>query len=477
MPAMQSNRDWPIRFCLVGLAVALTIVATIFGETLGNLGRGFIGVPTFLLFAVACSTHMRRINWRLVVLGMMLQVILALLILRVDEVYAVFDWIGMLIRSFLDFTNQGTEFVFGPLAQVGPEPTVGSAALGGGMVEHLEQQRNPSKPFIFAFRALPAVIFVSSFFSVLYYFGILQFVVRILAAMVRVIMGTSGAETLSAIANVFMGQTEAPLIVKPYILGMTRSELLTLMVGGMATISGGVMVAYIGLLESVGLQGTTVAILTTSLMAAPAGLYLAKILCPETETPQTAGSGTATTQSDHVNAIDAAAGGASDGIKLAINIIAMLIAFIAFIAMANAILGWIDTTFELGLNLTLQKIFGTIFRPVAVLMGVPMADASNVGQLLGTKLVLNEFVAYTELTKMAGDLQSRSLSLTVFALTGFANFSSIGIQLGGIGSLPRDPDEQSQLRGRLAKLGLRALLGGFLATVLNATIAGIILEF
>ena len=391
--------------------------------------------------------------------------------------YEVFVWIGSVVQSFLDFTNQGTEFVFGPLAQVGPGPTAGFGAMGGGMVETMAAKQVEPRPFIFAFRALPAVIFVSSFFSVLYYFGILQFVVRVMAAGVRRIMGTSGAETLSAIANVFMGQTEAPLIVKPYILGMTRSELLTLMVGGMATISGGMMVAYVGLLESIGLTNQTVAILTTSLMAAPAGLYLAKILCPETETPQTSGSNTATTSSEHVNVVDAAAGGASDGVKLVINIVAMLIAFIAFIALTNAVLGWVDRTCDLGLDLTLQKIFGTIFRPVAVLMGVPMNDTANVGQLLGAKLVLNEFVAYTELTKIAGEMQPRSLSLTVFALTGFANLSSIGIQLGGIGSLPNNPEDQVKLRGRLAKLGLRALLGGFLATILNATIAGIIMEF
>ena len=434
-------------------------------------------MPTFLLFAVACSTNIRRINWTLVGLGLMLQVTLALLILRVDAVYEAFVWARQSGPELSRFHESGYGVRFWP---TGSSRVKTDSWLRRVRRRHGRSNGQGTSPTSTVHLCVSGV--ACGHLCIVVLLGALLFWDLAIRGAGFSGGGAAGhgnqwCGDLSAIANVFMGQTEAPLIVKPYILGMTRSELLTLMVGGMATVSGGMMVAYVGLLNEIGLKEQTVAILATSLMAAPAGLYLAKILCPETETPQTAGAGTVTASSEHVNVVDAAAGGASDGVKLVINIIAMLIAFIAFIAMTNAFLGWIDSTFNLGLNLTLQRIFGTIFRPVAVLMGVPMADTMNVGQLLGTKLVLNEFVAYGELTKIAGQMQPRSLSLTVFALTGFANLSSVGIQLGGIGSLPNTPEEQAQLRGRLAKLGLRALLGGFLATVLNATIAGISLGF
>jgi concentrative nucleoside transporter, CNT family len=270
---------------------------------------------------------------------------------------------------------------------------------------------------------------------------------------------------------VFMGQTEAPLIVKPYVRRMTNSELLALMVGGMATISGGVMVAFIAMMDSVGVKEGAVAILATSVMAAPCGLYLAKILVPETEVPETRGVVRAEVERTQANVFDAAAEGASEGMKLALNIAAMLIAFIAGIALLNHVLGKIDGWLGLGWNLSLQNLFAQLFAPVAFLMGVPWGEAGTVGNLLGTKLVLNEFVAYTVLTDPAtkAALSDRSAALAVFALTGFANFSSIGIQLGGIGAMA--PDR----RGDLARLGLRALLGGFLATLVNAAVAGVMM--
>ncbi len=415
--------------------------------------RAMLGLPFFIGVALLFSTNLRAINWRTVGSGFLLQLLLAVLILKVPAVYDGFRTIGDAIQKFIDFTDEGAKFVFGSLAD-GSKPT----------------------GFIFAFKALPAVVFVSSFFTVLYFLGVLQFVVTVLAKLMVRIMGTSGAETLSSVANVFMGQTEAPLIVKPYIARMTKSELLALMVGGMATISGGVMVAYVGMLNSIGMAEQATAILATSVMAAPCGLYIAKILLPETETPETRGVVKTPVENVHANVFDAAADGASEGMKLVLNIAAMLIAFIAFIALFNHLLGKLDVALHLQQQfhwsepLSLQMIFAWLFSPIASLMGVPGADISKVGELLGTKLVLNEFVAYTVLAeKFKGTMDPRSVALSAYALTGFANFASIGIQLGGIGAMA------PERRGDLAKLGLRALLGGFLATLTNAAVAGLLM--
>jgi CNT family concentrative nucleoside transporter len=328
--------------------------------------------------------------------------------------------------------------------------------LANGAV--MDREFGPGQGFVFAFTALPTIIFVSSFFTVLYYFGVLQFIVRLFARGMMYAMRTSGAETLSAAANVFMGQTEAPIIVKPYVPAMTRSELLALMVGGMATISGGVMAVYITL------GADPVAILTTSVMAAPCGLYLSKILYPEVEEPVTLGEVKIAVERQHTNAIDAAAAGASDGTVLAINVAAMLIAFLAFIALFDYVLAAIHP------ELSLARVFAVVFAPVAVLMGVPAQDVPAIGDLLGTKLVANEFVAYIKLTgEYRGVISDRSYTLATYALTGFANFASIGIQLGGIGAMA------PSRRGDLASLGSRALLAGFIATLINASIAAMLL--
>jgi CNT family concentrative nucleoside transporter len=312
--------------------------------------------------------------------------------------------------------------------------------------------------FIFAFTALPTIIFVSSFFTVLYYFGVLQFIVAMMARAMMYLMRTSGAETLSAAANVFMGQTEAPIIVKPYVPRMTQSELLAMMAGGMATISGGVMAVYIGL------GADPIAILTTSVMAAPCGLYLSKIMLPELEQPETQGRVRMAVERHHVNVIDAAAAGASDGLTLALNVAAMLIAFLAFIALFDFVLGMIRP------GLTLASVFAVVFSPAAVLMGVPRADVPAIADLLGTKLVATEFVSFVKLTtEYRETLSPRSYTLATYALTGFANFASIGIQLGGIGGMA------PTRRGDLARLASRALLVGFLATLINAAIAAMLL--
>jgi CNT family concentrative nucleoside transporter len=458
-PVSRSTpRSWRIGIAtglvvIVGLAYLLQDGPPQVRAGLGVLG--FIGLACFF------STNLRAVNWRLIGAGLALQLMLAGLILYVEPVFRFFREVGEVIRKFIDFTDAGAAFVFGPLMDT----------------ETLEKGLGKGNGFIFAIKALPAVIFVSSFFTVLYYLGILQFIVKLFARVMVWVMGTSGAETLSATANVFMGQTEAPLIVRPYIPKMTRSELLALMVGGMATISGGVMVAYVGMLDQIGLSNQVYAILATSVMAAPCGLYVAKILVPETEVPITRGEVKVDIPRTHANVFDAAAEGASEGMKLVLNITAMLIAFIAFVALVNHLLLKLDESLglqqllQLPAPLSLQLIFSGVFAPLALLMGVSVPDVPKVAELLGTKLVLNEFVAYLVLTdKFAGQLETRSVTLLAFALTGFANFASIGIQLGGIGAMA--PDR----RGELARLGLLALAGGFLATLINAAIAGMLLH-
>lgn len=442
VPAQASDR--PLRMAAGALALALTVLAFLLRDAIDLRLQALCGVVCFIAVVAAFSADLRAVSWRTVGLGIALQLGLALFILKLEiggtrPGYAMFSAIGNAVKRFLEFTNAGSSFVFGALAD--------QAAMGKVF----------AVGFVFAFTALPTIIFVASFFTVLYYFGVLQFVVRLFARAMMYLMRTSGAETLSAVANVFMGQTEAPIIVKPYVPMMTQSELLALMVGGMATISGGVMAVYISL------GADPVAVLTTSVMAAPCGLYLSKILYPETEEPVTRGEVKVEVERSHVNVIDAAAAGASDGLMLALNVAAMLIAFLAFIAMFDYVLGRISE------GLSLARVFGWLFAPVAVLIGVPRADVPAVADLLGTKLVANEFVAYVKLTGEYRDISPRAFTLATFALTGFANFASIGIQLGGIGGMA------PTRRGDLARLGSRALLAGFIATLINASIAAMLL--
>jgi CNT family concentrative nucleoside transporter len=446
-PDLPVRSDRPLRLAAGGLALALGVAAFLTRNSINPRLQALAGIVAFIAVVAAFSSNLRAVSWRTVGWGMALQLALALFILKLEiggvrPGYVFFSKVADGVKKFLEFTNAGSTFVFGPLAD---QPAM-DKVFGQG------------QGFVFAFTALPTIIFVSSFFTVLYYFGILQMIVRVFARAMMFAMRTSGAETLSAAANVFMGQTEAPIIVKPYVPLMTRSELLAMMVGGMATVSGGVMAVYITL------GADPVAILTTSVMAAPCGLYLAKILYPETEQPVTRGEVTVVVERQHTNVIDAAAAGASDGTLLAINVAAMLIAFLAFIAMFDYLLGAINP------QLSLAKVFAVLFAPVAVLMGVPAQDVPAVGDLLGTKLVANEFVAYIKLTQEYRTvLSDRSYTLATYALTGFANFASIGIQLGGIGAMA------PTRRGDLAQLGSRALLGGFIATLINASIAAALL--
>jgi CNT family concentrative nucleoside transporter len=436
------------RLRLIALAVAIVVPALAWAaaDVIGYRGQAGAGAICFIAICAACSTNLRAVSWRTVLWGIALQLALALFILKFQigdfrPGYELFSAVANIVKRFLEFTNAGSYFVFGALAN----QEVMGKVLG------------PENGFVFAFAALPTIIFISAFFTVLYYFGVLQVIVWLMARGMMYALRTSGAETLAAAANVFMGQTEAPIIVKPYVPAMTRSELLAMMVGGMATISGGVMAVYIGL------GADPIAILTTSVMAAPCGLYLAKLLLPETEAPETRGDIQLRIERVHVNVIDAAASGASDGLTLALNVAAMLIAFLAFIALLDALLGWAWP------GLTLASIFSIVFAPVAFLMGVPAQDIPAVADLLGTKLVANEFVSFVKLTTEYRDIDPRSYILATYALTGFANLGSIGIQLGGIGAMA------PTRRGDLARLGFRALLAGFVATLVNACIASMLL--
>ena len=426
-------------------AATLALVAFSFASVLPGPLRALMGIAAFILTAVACSANAAAIRWRTVGWGIGLQLALAVLILKFSvggfrPGYAAFSAVADVISAFIDFTSVGSLFVFGVLA----DPAAMEQVFPTGLV--------------LAFNALPVIIFASSVFTVLYHLGVLQMVVSLMARAMMPLMRTSGAESLSAAANVFLGQTEAPIVVRPYIAGMTQSELLAVMTGGMATIAGSVFAIYVSL------GADPVAMITGSVMAAPCGLYLAKILLPETEAPATAGRALISREREHANLVDAAAAGATGGLHLAFNVAAMLIAFLAFIAMIDAILGLVRP------GLSMAGMCAFLFAPVAALLGVPAGDIPVVADLLGTKLVTNEFVAYV---KMGGDyatvLSDRGRTLATYALTGFANFGSIGIVLGGIGGMA------PERRADLARLSGRALLAGFTATMINAAVAALLL--
>jgi len=441
-----------------------------------DLLRGIIGMTCIIGLALLFSKNRKAVNWKLVGIGLGIQLTLAIFILRgtyLAEFFSPLGWpkeIFSFISSFfvlvLDFTTAGAAFIFGDLAK------------GPGM--------EGSLGFFFAFQVLPTIVFFASITTILYHYGILQFIVKIMATGMQKLMGTSGAESLSVIANIFVGQTEAPLVVKPYIEKMTQSELLAVMTGGMATIAGGIMAAYIQMLGDsyaianeltleVGRQLFAEQLLGASLMAAPAALVIAKILYPETEEPVTRGEVKISVEKVDANGIEAASSGATEGLKLALNVGAMLLAFIAILALLNHFLGWFgDLT---GINsisddfdLTIQGLLGYIFAPLAFIIGVPWADAVAVGSMIGTKIVLTEFIAFIDLSQfvLAGTLEERTIFMATFALCGFANFSSIAIQIGGIGGLA--PNRKSDL----ARFGIIAVVAGTLANMMTATIAGVL---
>jgi concentrative nucleoside transporter, CNT family len=377
--------------------------------------------------------------------GLALQFVVGWLILRTEAGAKFFGGLDDAFRRLLGFANEGVAMVFGPLANH----------------DLLVEKWGPANAFLFAVTVTGTIVFVSALSSLLYHYGILQLVVRGVAWGMRRVMGTSGSESLAAAANIFMGQTEAPLVIKPYLATMTRSELMALMVGGMATIAGGVLAAYVSFGISAG------HLLTASVMSAPASLLMAKILLPEAEASDTASGTQRVIERETVNGVDALCRGASDGMKLAINVMAMLIAFVAVVALANHLISLGLSAVGLDVATPLQLVLGWVNAPFAWLMGVPWEDCRVVGGILGERIVLNEFIGYLSLSKATG-LQPESVTIAVYALCGFANFSSIAIQIGGIGALAENR------RQDLARLGLKAMVGGLLACYCTACIAGLL---
>src|SRR5690242_7777938 len=404
------------------------------------------GAVVILTIAVAFSNNRRAINWTTVAWGLGLQIVFALLVLKTAVGQAVFTTLGAYITKLLGFSRVGASFVFGPL---------GNAGVWGDAMQRVFGPDGAQYAVIFAFQVLPTIIFIAALFAILYYFGVMQIIVRIFAVIMNKVMGASGAESLNVAASIFMGQTEAPLTIRPFLPRMTQSELMTVMTSGMAHISGGIMAAYIAF----GIEAKH--LLTAVIMTAPGTLMMAKMFVPETETPETRGSVKLQIEKTDVNIIDAAGRGTAEGLHLALNVGAMLISFVAMIFLVNAILGKV--------GLSMQMIFGWVFSPVAWSLGVPWKDAAVVGNLLGTGMVLNEFVAFAQLGTLKGSLGPRSFTIATFALGGFANFASIGMQSGGIGALA--PTRRSDL----ARLGMRAMLAGTLANFVTAIIVGFLL--
>lgn len=395
---------------------------------------GLLGLAVILVVCFLFSKHKKAIRPSIVVWGVSLQFLFAFLVLR-TPIGLLFKKASDGVNALLGYAAAGSKFVFGD-------------KLGGG--------QSPEFGVIFAFQVLPIIIFIASLFAILYYFGVMQIFVKAMAILMQRVMGASGAESTNVAASIFMGQTEAPLTIRPFLAGLTESELFTVMTSGMAHVSGAVMAAYV-LMAHVSIQH----LLTAVIMTAPATIMLAKILIPETGQPVTAGTVKIQVEKPGVNVIDAAARGASDGLHLCLNIAAMLIAFLALIALVNGVLGnW---------HTSLQQICGRLFAPVAWLLGVKWNDCQSIGNLLGIRLILNEFIAFQELGQMRAHLDPRSFTIATYALCGFANLSSIAIQIGGIGALA--PTRKSDL----ARLGLKAVAAGTMANFMSACIAGMLL--
>lgn len=438
--------------------------------------HGIFGMLGLIGIAWLFSNNKRNVNWNLVSRGLALQVGLGIFIIKGSEMGEFFTplgwpkWIFSQVSSFfvllLGYTTEGAQFIFGDLAlSPGMEGSMGS---------------------FFAFQVLPTIVFFASITTILYHYGILQKIVAVMAKGMRKLMGVSGAESLSVTGNIFVGQTESPLLIKPFIEGMTRSELLAVMTGGMATIAGGIMAVYIQMLGDTYAVVNEVSIeyarqlfaeqlLGASIMAAPGALVIAKIFYPEDKTPETMGDIDAQVEVKDENGIDAAASGASEGLKLALNVGAMLLAFIAIIAMINSFLGWFgDATYITsiipGEDFTLETILGWVFAPIALLIGIPMEDVLATGSLMGIKIVSTEFIAYLGLLELmeAQAISSKTIAMATFALCGFANFASIAIQIGGIGGIA--PGRKAEL----AEFGIKAVIAGSIVNLMNAAIAGIL---
>ena len=401
---------------------------------------GILGLFTLLSIAFLLSENRSAINFKTVLYGLIFQLIFALFILKTPFGAPIFSFLDKSINILIGFSSSGSDFLF--------KSYIDGVGFHPGLIN-------------FAFSTLPTIIFFSSLVAVLYHFGILQAIIKFIARRMQLTLGTSGSETLSVAGNIFLGQTESPLMVRPFVSKMTKSELMAVMTGGFATVSGGVLAIYVSWLTDI--QGIAGHLLAASVMSAPAALVVAKIICPETEKSQTMGDVNVNIEQTNINAMEALSNGATDGLKLAANIAAMLIAFISFVAMVNYFLSFGGTSME--------EIFGIIFRPLAWTMGVPWNEAQLVGMLMGKKIVLTELVAYGDLQNLIRDgmISERSAIISTYALCGFSNFASIGIQLGGIGAMA--PERKKDL----AKLVTKAMFGGAIASWLTATIAGLLL--
>ncbi len=398
---------------------------------------GLLGILTVLAIAYLFSSNRKAIKLRTVLAGLAIQFIFAFIVLKWETGRNLLETVSMGVQNVINYANEGVNFLFGGIFQA---ENIGT---------------------VFAFQVLPIVIFFSSLISVLYYLGIMQWVIKILGGGLSKLLGTSNAESLSAAANIFVGQTEAPLVIKPYIKFLTKSELFAVMVGGLASVAGSVLIGY-------SLLGVPLEyLLAASFMAAPAGLVMAKIFVPETEEPKDTSKIVMEDNKDAANVIDAAANGASVGLQLALNIGAMLLAFIALVALINGILGGITGLFGLE-GITLEMLLGYVFSPIAFAVGVPWSEAVQAGTFIGQKLVLNEFVAYASFAPQIPELSEKTVAVISFALCGFANVSSLGILLGGLGNLA--PERRSDI----AHLGVRSIIAGMLASLLSAAMAGML---
>ncbi|MGE3841195.1 MAG: NupC/NupG family nucleoside CNT transporter [Vicinamibacterales bacterium] len=449
------SRDLAVVASMAGVAAIFAVIAHTAG--LPRL-QSLVGLLVILALGYAVSTNRSAINLRTIGWGLLLQVVFALIVLKTTIGQRVFQELGNVIGQVLGFSFVGSSFVFGALGDREAWPRIMTSVLG---------EDGARFGVVFAFQVLPTIIFVAAMFAIFYYLGLMQAVVSAVAKPMNRIMHASGAESLNVAASIFMGQTEAPLTIRPYLPKLTQSELMTVMTAGMAHISGGIMAAYV----LFGIEARH--LLTAVIMTAPGTLMMAKLFVPETEEPVTRGTVKLAVERSDVNIIDAAGRGTSEGLQLAINVGAMLISFLSLVALLNALLGLVGTGLQsavgFGAGLSLQQIFGWLFAPVAWSMGVPWQDAPVIGNLLGTRMVLNEFVAYSQLGPMKETLDPRSFTIATYALCGFANLSSIGIQIGGIGALV------PERRHDLAQLGLRAMFAGTLANFVTATIAGALL--
>src|SRR3989440_97366 len=414
-------------------SVVAPLVTQAAPRSVGQRLTGLFGIVLILGIGMALSRNRRAISWRIVAWGLGLQLAFAIFVLRVPLGQQLFSALGDVVKQILSFSYVGSEFVFGEIGK-----------------------QHSSLGVIFAFQVLPAIIFVSALFAILYYLGIMQLVVKACAVVMNKVMGASGAESLNVAASIFMGQTEAPLTIRPFLPGMTRSELMTVMTAGMAHVSGSIMAAYIAF----GIEARH--LLTAVIMTAPGTIMMAKIIEPETEVPETLGGVKVDIPRTDVNVLDAAARGTSEGLFLMLNVIELLVSFIALIALVNGLFGWIHG-FISWFPISLQTVLGWIFRPIAFVMGVPWHDSGSIGALLGERMVINEFIAYAHLGPLKATLDPLSFTIATFALCGFANLSSVGIQIGGVGGAPPAPKHD------LSPPGVRATIAAAPANVLFPT--------